>query len=439
MWRAKSPAYFLRRVYHSVVCVRKQGDFAISGQPEGFMRNIHVGKQTNHRRAGLLVAGLTVAGLHLTAGAAHAQTWAPTLNSMSTARDAHTMLRVNNQVLVIGGRVNSNGTTTARTDSYDLSSGQFSTTGSMASSRSFFPAVLLDNGRVLAAGGFQLSFSYATIRSSELFNPSTRKWSRTGSMNVARELHSGTKLPDGRVLMAGGFSNNLILNSAEIYNPASGTFTWTASMNQARFGHTATPLSQGVFVTGGRAADNVSLQSTEFYSPLTGWSYGPSMRQDRYRHTSTVLKDGRILVTGGYSSTQGIMVATMEIYDPNTNVFTLILNPNNVDPFTGEAQPLLMSATRMDHSATLLPDGRVLIVGGWSSPVDGSSHSTTASADIFDPTNNTVTSVDLPAASRHEHATMLLPNGTVLLTGGLRVEPALSVYQTLRDSYIFRP
>jgi hypothetical protein len=107
---------------------------------------------------GSLVAALSVVGLHLTAATAQTQQWAPTLNSMSTARDAHSMLIVNNKVLIIGGRVSDYGTTTARTDYYDPATNKFTTTGSMYYSRSFFPPVLLNDGRVLAPGGFQLGF-----------------------------------------------------------------------------------------------------------------------------------------------------------------------------------------------------------------------------------------------------------------------------------------
>jgi hypothetical protein len=118
----------------------------------------------------------------------------------------------------------------------------------------------------------------------------------------------------------------------------------------------------------------------------------------------------------------------MEIYDPVLGIFTLL-----TDPATG--LPLQMSHTRMDHTATLLPDGRVLIAGGWST-VNGAL-STTASADIFDPLSGTVTPVAALPVSRHEAAALLLPTGKVLLTGGLRWEPA--VQQTLNSSYVFSP
>lgn len=377
-----------------------------------------------------LALAVALIGLQAAAGAAQAQgTWAPTASAMSTARDAHAMLIVNNKVLVIGGRVSAGGTTTARTDYYDPATNKFTTTGSMYYSRSFFPPVLLNTGRVLAPGGYRQTYGGGTISSCEVFDPKRGRWSRTGSMAVARELHSGTKLPNGNVLVAGGFSNNLILNSAELYSPSTGAFRVTGSMILSRFGHTATLLGGRVFVTGGRTHGDVSHFTTEFYDPATGlWSPGSNMNQDRYRHTATTLLDGRILIAGGYSSTQVDKLKTMEIYDPATGVFTLL-----TDPATG--QPLQMTDTRMDHTATLLPDGRVLIAGGWST-VDGV-HRTTASVDVIDPVNWSVTPVTALPVTRHEAAALLLPGGKVFLTGGLRWEP--TVQQTLNSSYVFSP
>ncbi len=142
------------------------------------------------------------------------------------------------------------------------------------------------------------------------------------------------------------------------------------------------------------------------------------MNRDRYRHTATTLNDGRILITGGYSSSQVNTLDMAEIYDPAYNTFT---------PLTST-----MSDTRMDHTATLLTNGRVLLVGGWSS-VKGS---TVASADIFDPSVNSFTQVASVPVSRHEHTAILLPGGTVLVCGGLEWN---TIQQTLNSSYVFKP
>lgn len=380
----------------------------------------------------LYLLGLCLAGSALKSPVVHAQGTLESAGTMTIARDAHAALLVGDKVLVIGGRTNTSGITTTRTDFYR---GAFNATGSMAGSRSFFPPVLLDNGKVLAAGGFRKSTFSQTIRTSELFDPVAGTWSTTGSLGTARELHTATKLADGRVLVAGGlYGGSTVLRSAEIYNPARGRFSTTGSMSYTRFGHTKTLLNGKVLVTGGRTANNVSHKTTEWYSPSSGtWSAGPSMNFDRYRHTATTLKDGRILITGGYSSTRGHTLPSAEIYDPNTNTFEKITqetyhsetNTYTLTPGTG------MSDGRMDHTATLLKDGRVLITGGWSSVKT----STVASVDLFDPATNSFTALSPLPFSRHEHTATLLPSGAVLIAGGLQWEPVDK--KTLSDAYLY--
>jgi WD40 repeat protein len=364
-------------------------------------------------------------GVVLCAGIARAQSGTWTLSdAMDIGRDAHAAILLGDHVLIIGGRKTAVGITTTWADQFVLGDGLLIPTGAMRYTHSFCPVVRLNNGKVLVPGGF--SSSFGTIRASELYDPKTGSFSTTGRMNAARELHTGTLLPDGKVLVTGGFSNNRFLDTAELYDANMGTFSYTGSMSQSRFGHTATPLTAGVnagkiLITGGRTANNVSLQSTEIYDPMTGmFAAGPDMKVDRYRHTATLLHDGRILFTGGYSSTQTNTVSTAEIYDPVNNAFTVLNN-------TGMTHP------RMDHTATLLKDGRVLVAGGWNSVESR----TVASADIFDPATNIFTPTASMSLSRHEHTATLLPDGRVLVIGGLRVEPG--VMQTLSGMEIYMP
>jgi hypothetical protein len=334
----------------------------------------------------------------------------------------------------MGGRTNTSGVTTRSTNYYDPATAQFTATGNMVYDRAFFLPVLLDNGLVLAAGGYRYSsFGGGPTLSAELFNPATGRWGTTGSMRAAREMYTATKLGNSMVLFAGGF-NGTPLSSCELYNPSRGRFGATGTMLARRFGHTATLLKDGrVFVTGGRTSNSVSHYSTEVYNPSNGtWSWGPSMNHDRYRHTATTLLDGRILITGGYSSTGKDIISTAEIFDPATNTFTLL---TTIDPWTGQTVPIRMNDTRMDHTATLLSDGRVLIVGGWSSTVEETEHtdSTVATVEIFDPATGSFTLGPSLPISRHEHTATLLPDGrSVLVLGGLQWEPLSK--QTLNDA-----
>ena len=187
-------------------------------------------------------------------------------------------------------------------------------------------------------------------------------WATTSQ--IAREFHTATLLPDGRVLIAGGMNWDLmtVAASAELYDPATGTFSPTGPMATARAAHTATLLADGrVLITGGEYLDGGTnwayLSSAELYDPATG-KFSPTgpMGSARWRHTATLLSDGRVLVAGGADNKGGLVSA--ELYDPASGTFSP----------TGS-----MAAALLDHTAIALSDGRVLIVG------------TDASAQLYDP------------------------------------------------------
>jgi hypothetical protein len=152
----------------------------------------------------------------------------------------------------------------------------------MTTTRDLYTATLLADGRVLVAGGYDSR--HAALASAELYDPATGKFSPTGSLATARTIHTATLLADGRVLIAGGEYNDFYATnelsgpcfaSAEIYDPKTGTFSPTGSMATARALHTATLLADGRVLIAGGESDNSMLSgpflaSAEIYDPKTG-------------------------------------------------------------------------------------------------------------------------------------------------------------------------
>ncbi len=279
--------------------------------------------------------------------------------SLNVARaNASAVLLPNGSILVAGGCTGGClSSATASAEIYNPVGGTWSKTGSMAKARTYFTLVLLPNGKVMAVGGctgLNANGCSGVTASSEIYNPSTGKWSSTGAMNAARGSLTATLLPNGKVLAAGGINGaGNPISSAELYDPSTGKWTSTGRMNVARNEHTAVLLATGnVLVAGGENLNGVSTVKTELYNPSTGkWTLTGAMHTSRLEHTMTLLMNGNVLVAGGTKQTltgQSVL-ASAEIYNPGAGTWTV----------TGSLQN-----ARTGHTATLMPSGYVLAVSG---------------------------------------------------------------------------
>ena len=288
-----------------------------------------------------------------------------------------------------------------------------------------------------------LVFSFSKTVRVEWANPDG--WEPVAALTTVRQNHTATALGAGprdnvtEVLICGGMTGSIIIPapiaSAELFEPLQRTTTALPSMSLPRAGHQAVRLADGrVLLSGGVTTGGLVSSSCEFFDPaVMAFVPAPSMSVPRAGHQLTRLDDGRVLASGGITDWQNAatnLIAvlntaqnTAEIYDPATNLWSLLPN---------------MASKRFGHSQTLLPDGRVLVVCGIRGGTTGTNPlaspgqmpAYTSNCEVFDPATGSFTPTAslsltspvfpfLSAPARGFHAASLLPNGSVLVSGGL--------------------
>ncbi|NUP06334.1 MAG: PEGA domain-containing protein [Polyangiaceae bacterium] len=356
-------------------------------------------------------------------------------------RHTATML-LDGRVLVAGG-VDTFGLELDETEIFDPA-GRTSAAGPlMSEGRADHVATSLDDGSVL----FVAPYSTAA----EVFDPSTNTFSAVTSPSLSFTFVTAALLADGRVLYVGSDVDGFA--QAQVYDPADGAFTQVAAPPDIQpAASTLTRLRDGrVLLAGGCpcfsiGGPDVTHPTTYLFNPTNAtWSTAGDLVNPRTGHTATLLPTGEVLVTGGNDVDTAPEPKSAEVFDPTTNQWSLVAGNMNaargshtatllptgdvlliggnqaaaelyVAGTAGAAVTTVqpnMGRARADHTATKLLDGRVLIAGGDS---DGNN---SPDAELYDPSSGTFAPVDDPmVGARSRHTATLLEDGRVLLAGG---------------------
>jgi hypothetical protein len=367
----------------------------------------------------------------------------PTGN-MTTARVNHTATTLaDGRVLITGGTTGgANPTYLDTAEIYDPAAdngtGAFTATGKMYGMRAFHTATLLlppdSDGycKVLITGGKSGLTTY--LNTAEIYdpNPKVNKFISIGSMTTARYLHTATLFKDKNnsyfVLVAGGKSSSSSssrLPTVQIYNTTTGLFSAEITVfpvipvNAGRYSHTATLLNDGrILFAGGGYSNPGTKNSADIYTPSTGTltTINVPMSVARYNHTAVLLNDGKVLIAGGDQTTLSTN-ATAEIFNP-------IGVTGGTDSFIPPTPTTTMTSARTNHTATLLPNGQVLIAGGNS--IYGDTNLYPEEADLFEPSAGAgfITPVTMTTGRAFHSAALTyrrsapIINDKVLIAGG---------------------
>ena len=426
------------------------------------------------------------------------------VGSMAYPRKFHTVtLLPDGKVLIAGGETTGN-VLISSVELYDPADGSFRATGGLTVPRAGHTATLLPSGRVLVAGGVGLD-------TAEIYDPATGSFAPvSGRMSNTRHFQSATLLPDGKILLAGGGDSvlNTATNTVDIYDPVTDALTSVPPMNRRRLDHRATLLANGkVLISGGWDADLSSpTASSEIYDAVSGTSSLTGlMTAPRRSHSSVLLPDGRVLVTGwGMSAdlfypdktqihiapqpgnaTAGVVMKPIQVRAVDgsgkaisgvavsigivphscpactlSGTMPIITDTNGYATFSdlivdkgGQGYRLFASSpalgvmtasapfhiagfcatgslniARYQAAAAVLPNGNVLVAGGLG-PINFLS-----STELYNSSNGSWTATGDLAAARWWHTATSLANGKVLVVGGQGNSGAMVAAAELYDA-----
>ena len=333
---------------------------------------------------------------------------------------AHTATLLDDGRVLIAGGTDVHGIARASSELFDPESSRWIRAAAMINARAGHAATLLENGNVLITGGVTGLgiFPVRALASAEIYHPSSNSWTAAAAMHVPRRMHSSIRLYDGRVLVIGGTNEApgsplpaAQQEQAEVYDPRLDSWSLAGMGLPELSSQAATLMPDGtVLVTGGTTDTGFATVSAELFDPATT-RWQPTtwpMATPRYGHTATLLTDGRVLLVGGYSTQpeisagrgypNGELLTTSEIFDLRGNIGVRM-------GYSG--------IPRLDHTATLLGTGKVLIVG--------SAYASDADSQIFDPKNTEHWASTGMPMDRYLHTATVLTDGRVLVAGGFGV------------------
>lgn len=302
---------------------------------------------------------------------------------LTVARALNTSTVLQNGKVLLAGGVDQAGLVLASAELYDPATNTFTSTGSMSIARGAHAAALMADGRVLVVGGTTiftdavqaLANAQATA---EIYNPATGLWSAAAGMGVRRLAPGLDALPNGKILMSGGFEVTVILGipiptgsvaTCKLYTPASNSWANAANMPNSRAVHSLNTLlmQDGRLLVSGGATSGpdltqaTAIAATDAYNAITNtWTQLPAMALPRSGHSVTQLADGRVFACGG---AQGTLTAPtsldlVQVFTPSTNTWSPALTP--------------LSTTRAGHGAAVTPDGMLVLFGGNGGPTNTS-------------------------------------------------------------------
>ena len=289
------------------------------------------------------------------------QTWNPSTNKWTASNSAPALPALFQAVpvllddgrILVTGFCRSNCGSGSNTEIYDPATDSWSMPGQMTTGRYLHRAVKLSDGRVIVMGGCSAFGCAADTPTAEIFEPATGTWSAAAPMKSHRASFSATRLPDGRVLVTGGYSSAGTLTENETYDPRKNKWIVNAPMPHPHAVHVSVTMQDGrVLVAGGDTGLGLPGREADVFDPTSGhWQSVGLMGEPREYFAAAGLPNGKVLIVGGFSYRGEVFVtlSSCEIFSPGKGAF---------------APAPSMKHERSEFSITTLGDERVMAVGG---------------------------------------------------------------------------